>query len=205
ESFRDWAGRRGFTSPRLLWLLDYACRDDYGTTLDGTSAWAGVFYFASRATRSAAESRPLMTWPQGNGRLVAHLWRRVADRARLDAAACDGAPGDAGVDVTFRARRGDPVGVRAERGLFAPPQFVARRTIRGLPDDRAGFEYGAWMVANLHLGGRPLGRGFPLAWDNVLYDSPSLGYVVATHQRGPEQGPTVLTYYYPLVRDRAPP
>ena len=44
-----------------------------------------------------------------------------------------------------------------------------------------------------------MGPGFPLCWDNVLYDSPSLGYVVATHQDGPESGPTVLTYYYPLV------
>jgi hypothetical protein len=33
----------------------------------------------------------------------------------------------------------------------------------------------------------------------VLYESPSLGYVVATHQRGIDRGPTVLTYYYPLV------
>src|SRR5262249_60300592 len=121
ESFRDWAGRRGFTSPRLLWLLDYACRDDYGTTLDGTSAWAGVFYFASRATRSAAESRPLMTWPQGNGRLVAHLWRRVADRARLDAAACGRAPGGAGVAVTFRAPRRAPFRLRARAALFPRP------------------------------------------------------------------------------------
>lgn len=32
----------------------------------------------------------------------------------------------------------------------------------------------------------------------MIYDSPSLGDVVATHQRGPEFGPTVLTYYYPL-------
>src|SRR5262249_30995102 len=45
---------------------------------------------------------------------------------------------------------------------------------------------------------RPKSRGFPLAWDNVLYESPSLGYVVATHQRGLDHGPTVFTYYYPL-------
>ena len=54
------------------------------------------------------------------------------------------------------------------------------------------------MVANLFLRDRPTGRGFPLAWDNVLYDSPSLGYVVATHQRGLDHGPTIFTYYYPL-------
>ncbi|HZU37218.1 MAG TPA: FAD-dependent oxidoreductase, partial [Gemmataceae bacterium] len=51
---------------------------------------------------------------------------------------------------------------------------------------------------NLSLSGRPNDEGFPLAWDNVFYDSPSLGYVVATHQRGLDRGPTVLTYYYPL-------
>jgi hypothetical protein len=57
------------------------------------------------------------------------------------------------------------------------------------------------MVANLTLRDRPQGRGFPLAWDNVLYDSPSLGYVVATHQSGQDYGPTVFTYYLPLLDD----
>lgn len=37
-----------------------------------------------------------------------------------------------------------------------------------------------------------------MAWDNVLYESPSLGYVVATHQALVDHGPTVWTYYYPL-------
>ena len=31
-----------------------------------------------------------------------------------------------------------------------------------------------------------------------MYESDSLGYVVATHQRGLDRGPTVFTYYYPL-------
>jgi hypothetical protein len=55
------------------------------------------------------------------------------------------------------------------------------------------------MVANLTLRDRPKSRGFQFAWDNVLHDSPSLGYVVATHQRCVDHGPTVITYYYPLV------
>src|SRR5262249_20078414 len=59
--------------------------------------------------------------------------------------------------------------------------------------------YGTWMVANLTLRDRPRSRGFPLAWDNVLYNSASLGYVVATHQSGPDRGATVFTYYQPLL------
>jgi hypothetical protein len=56
-------------------------------------------------------------------------------------------------------------------------------------------------VANLFLKDRPkpqFTRDFPLAWDNVLYESPSLGYVNATHQKGIDYGATILTYYYPM-------
>jgi hypothetical protein len=35
----------------------------------------------------------------------------------------------------------------------------------------------------------------------VFRDSPSLGYVNATHQRGREKGPTVWTWYYPFTDD----
>jgi hypothetical protein len=41
--------------------------------------------------------------------------------------------------------------------------------------------------------------GFPLCWDNVFYESRSLGYVVATHQSGSDEGPTVWTWYYPYT------
>ena len=40
-----------------------------------------------------------------------------------------------------------------------------------------------------------------MSWDNVIHDSRSLGYVVATHQSGQDQGPTVLTWYFPYSDD----
>jgi hypothetical protein len=70
----------------------------------------------------------------------------------------------------------------------------------GTPELAQDFEMGAWLEANLTLSRRPGSRGFPECWDNVLYDSPSLGYVVATHQRDlPPKGPTVWTYYLPMI------
>jgi hypothetical protein len=56
-------------------------------------------------------------------------------------------------------------------------------------------------VANLTLDSFPTQRaGVPIAWDNVIYDSESLGYVVATHQHlRAHESSTVLTYYYPLT------
>lgn len=193
-SMAEWLDQRRLTSPRLRWFVEYACRDDYGSLLAGTSAWAGIFYFASRVAKAGAQSEPFVTWPEGNGRIVAHLSRGV--RTMTNALVTSIVPRDDGADV-IAIVNGEAVGVRARGVVFAGPQFVAARIIRPFRDVRE-FEYGSWMVANLTLRDRPRSQGFPLAWDNVLYDSPSLGYVVATHQRGVDHGPTVLTYYYPL-------
>lgn len=203
----EWLDRRGWRSERLRWLIDYGCRDDYGLMIDQTSAWAGLFYFCSRVTRPGAEARPLMTWPEGNGRLVSHLYGKVRSKVRLGLAAAEIIPTDPngrrGVDVIAVDQDGrNAVGFHADQVIFAAPTFLASYVIRPYrenpPAHAAEFQYGAWMVANLFLKERPKDRGFPLAWDNVLYESPSLGYVVATHQRGLDRGPTVFTYYYPL-------
>jgi hypothetical protein len=192
-SMAQWMDAHRFTSPRLRWLVDYACRDDYGSRLDDTSAWAGVFYFASR------EHRPTVTWPEGNGRIVAHLGRFASPRNGW--LVVDVTPSEKGADV-IAVRGEEAVGVHAKKVIFAGPQFVAARVVRpwreSPPPHVREFTYGSWMVANLALRDRPQSHGFPLSWDNVLYESPSLGYVVATHQQGIDRGPTVLTYYYAL-------
>jgi len=210
-SMSEWMDQRGLASPRLRWWVDYACRDDYGMTLEQTSAWAGLFYFCSRVVAPENESQSLITWPEGNGRLVRHLFEKVKTNIQLDRAVVELIPTDDGVDVITIDRDGrTPRGFHASRVIFAAPQFVAHYVIRPYRDNPpphiAEFHFGAWMVANLTLKDRPKAnspRDFPLAWDNVLYESPSLGYVVATHQRGIDRGPTVLTYYYPLCDENA--
>ena len=202
-TMEQWLDRERLHSPRLRWLVDYACRDDYGMRAAETSAWAGLFYFAARRRAPGADSQPVVTWPEGNGRLVARL-ARAAGSIELGAAVCDLAPREDGVDVLVRRAAGGVLALRAQHVIFAGPQMVARHVVRPYrdhpPAHLAAFEYAPWMVANLHLAGRPAERadGFPLSWDNVLHDSPGLGYVVATHQSGRDHGDTVLTYYRPL-------
>lgn len=199
----EWLDRKGWRSPRLRWLCDYACRDDYGTHASETSAWAGVFYWAARTRAPSKDTEPVLTWPEGNGRLVAHLHGRVKDRVRLGEAAIDLVPEDGGVRVVTIDAEGRARGLRAERVVFAAPQFIARAAIRpwrdAPPPHVAAFEYAPWMVANLSLSSRPKDKGFPFAWDNVLYDSPSLGYVSASHQLYRDHGPNVITYYRALA------
>ena len=196
-----WLAREGFRSPRLLWLLDYACRDDYGLRLADTSAWALLFYFAARVEHAGEEASDLITWPEGNQALVRALHTPIAAQVRTRHLVLDvGDHGEGAEVLAWDLARDQGVRYRAERAIVALPRFVAARVVRALREAPPALPtYAPWLVANLHLSSRPDTRGAPLAWDNVLHASDSLGYVCATHQRGSDFGPTVLTYYLPLA------
>lgn len=209
-SMREWMDQRGFTSPRLRWYVEYACRDDYGASLERTSAWAGVFYFTSRVGEENDDAQPLITWPEGNARIAQYLSGKAGDKLRPAFAVCNVRPTGEGSEarvevVGFDAATGTPGGYRAERVIFAAPRYLVSHVIsdfRENPPSYLGeFEYGSWTVANIHLSGRPATPplSFLPSWDNVLYESPSLGYINATHQALIDYGPTVLTWYYPVV------
>ena len=87
--------------------------------------------------------------------------------------------------------------VEADHVIWAAPFALSARR------NRAAIDYAPWIVANLTLSEPPyVHHGAPLSWDNVLFDSRSLGYVVATHQGvASRPGPTVLTWYRPLTED----
>jgi phytoene dehydrogenase-like protein len=193
-SFASWLDARRLVSPRLRWLTDYACRDDYALTAAQTSAWAGLFYFAARQRGPGVAPQTVVTWPDGNASLVRQLAKSAAVERGLAVVdiADDGS-------ITAVGDHG-PVGIRADHVIVCVPRFVANRIVRSRRGHSHG-DYGAWAVANVHLRGRPIerGRGAPPAWDNVFRDSPSLGYVCATHQRGRDRGATVWTWYYPFT------
>ena len=206
-SFAEWLIRNGFTSERLFWYCNYACRDDYGLKLDQTSAWAGLFYFCSRVRKSGDESQQFITFPEGNGRFVNHLSEKVKDKVLRSHLAVSIVPARAGLDV-ISLTNGELRGFHCEKVIYASPMFTAPYVIRDFQKDAPfaanEFQHNAWFVANLFLTDRPkpgFSRDFPLAWDNILYESPSLGYVNATHQKGIDYGPTTWTYYYPMCHE----
>lgn len=207
-SAAQWLRAQSLSSPRLLHYLEYACRDDYGLTLEHTSAWALLFYYASRKDPATDHESEIITWPQGNGALVAHLSAPCLDRLHTGKLVVDVVSHGERTHVhVLDASSQKPERVIAERVIVATPRFISERIVRPLRERRSAsassepphFAHGAWLVANLQLKSRPRSRGAPPAWDNVLYDSPSLGYVCATHQRGRDFGPTVFTYYLPMI------
>lgn len=211
-SMSDWLRKNDFQSKPLIWYVNYCCRDDYGSSSDNVSAWAGIHYFAGRkGTAANAEMNSVITWPEGNGFLVGELKRMLEKRIKTECLVSGIIPGENGkVDTIFSDEKTKtPVSMRSEYVIFAAPRFISRYIVRenkvaqsqpngNSSDYDAGrtaaeksstshsrnqeLTYAPWMVANITLSAIPECRGEPLAWDNVRYGSESLGYVVATHQ-----------------------
>jgi protoporphyrinogen oxidase len=191
-TFAGWLGANGFTSPYLRWYLDYACRDDYGALAQDTSAWAGIHYFASRPAEPEDEG-PL-TWPEGNGWIARRLIERLQAHIR---------PSSPVYSITRSGRRWrvrtQSAGYLTERVIFAAPTFLAPYVVEDAPAT-GSFVYSPWLTANLTLDRLPAEKTVERAWDNVIYDSPALGYVVATHMSlRTFEDRSVWTFYYALA------
>ena len=190
-SFRAWLEQNGFRSRYVHWYMDYCCRDDYGALSSETSAWAGIHYFASREP----DDKGPLTWPEGNGWIVRRLLAKLSRYVRT------------GAMVWRITREGARWRVATEKAdyicdavIFAAPTYLAPYLVENAAPLKS-FQYSPWIVANLTLDRLPREPTLESAWDNVIFDSPSLGYVVATHQSLRSRiDRTVWTYYWALAQ-----
>ena len=195
-SFAEWLDQQGFTEPTFRWWVEYGCRDDYGTTLGTTSAWAGLHYHCARRPDPALElGSHVLTWPAGNGWLVQQLRARCPAPLRTGAVVRAVEPGPPGRLVVEQG--GEAFSVTAEHVLLCVPTPVAGALL-GQPRPVA-VDAAPWQVAALQVSRAPKGQGCDLAWDTVLYGSPSLGYVRNSHQTDAFDGPCVLSWYEALT------
>ena len=204
-TMKEWLGEQKLESPYLHWYVNYCTRDDFGTPYDKVSAWAGIHYYACRKGQgSNAEHHDVLTWPAGNGWLVDALQKNTKDRLRTRSLVVSVRPEGEGVMITYLDVASRQVkAIRAKQCIMAVPQFIAARLLRD--EERAAkvqqhLHYSPWMVANLKVKQLHERSGAPLSWDNVFYDSASLGYVHATHELLDQHLPQRnLTYYWPLT------
>lgn len=190
-TLKQWLQQQGYRSPSLHWYLDYACRDDYGATADQVSAWAGLHYFCSRSGEAEnAAAGAWLTWPDGLQPLATGLRNRGGNLHRAGTAVSVKASGS-GVEVlcmTLENGRPRTYTVRARKAICAMPLFVASRIVEGVPALApaavGGLSQGSpWLVANFLVKGMPEEvPEAPLSWDNVVYGTKGLGYVVSTAQ-----------------------
>jgi len=209
-SMSDYLRQNGWTSNHLRWYVNYGCRDDYGSTLETTSAWAGIHYFACReAEGENITDDAVLTWPEGNGWITDRLAKQASPHVQCGTTVLrikkSTSHPDSPYSIHCRRHQGNTDEVlQAKSIIFAAPRFVAAHVIEGYDAEYASFqnrfEYTPWLIANLSVSELPGGPGAPLSWDNISYHSEALGYVVATHQGiTQEKKKSVLTFYWPLT------
>lgn len=206
-SFSTFLEKNNFKSSYLLWYLNYCCKDDYGSTLIDTSAYAGLHYFSARRAKAAnADSSAVLTWPEGNAFLINKLSKSCTHAIKTDHLITSINIVNNKVDVvSYNTKTNECLTYRCNQAIVATPHYINQYILSNLPsfnkkNNNVLFEYTPWMVANITVSDLPEYKGEPLSWDNVLYHSKSLGYVNACHQNVNKYNTTqVLTYYLPLV------
>lgn len=205
-SFAEFLKQQQFTSAYLFWFLDYCCKDDYGSTLQDTSAYAGLHYFCSRRAKAAnAESAAVLTWPEGNAFLVDKLYQACKQNIRTNRLITSVSIVNNKTEVVcYNTQTEQCIKYICEQLILSTPQYINQyllaEELSANRNKKELFEYSPWMVANITVSELPEYKGEPLSWDNVLLQSKSLGYVNACHQHlNKEHNGYVLTYYLPLT------
>lgn len=218
-TFSQWLAQNNFRSSTLLWYLDYCCRDDYGQGINEVSAFAGLHYFAARGNRYET----VLTWSDGLNRISEkmrqsmHLqtltnlpkekfWHFQQPGCYFAAAVSVRENNDAVSVLLYDIKRKKNFEIIAKKVICATPLNVASRIISNAP--HYGFdqhipllEHAPWLVGNFVLHQFPQeNKNSELAWDNVVFGSKGLGWVVATHQgmRTAKPARTIFTSYAAL-------
>lgn len=198
-TMKQWFIDHKFTSKVLYNYLDYCCKDDFGLGIAFVSAWAGIHYFAARKHDSTSEAKDtVLTWPEGNARLVQHLKKYTQNKTLKNHLVYNVSIENNSVVVNaFNNERKTSVSIIADKIIMATPQFVNQHIIQDRKEITKAFCYTPWLLATLVVSDLLDNESYPLCWDNVIHGAKGLGYIYNQHQSvGQIQTKKVITYYY---------
>lgn len=200
-TFADWMLKEKKYHPAVKAYVDLYCRSAFAApSSEHLSAFAGLnFYVSEFSDRYAL--------PGGNA-VAAEILRDAIDAAGANrilpaATAVAIETGGSNVVVTYLDRSGRPAAIEAKAVVMAAPKYVARRIVKGLPEDQvaamAELRYGSYVVANV-LCRAPITQE---SYDTWTDSAPFTDFIVAdwiTRKPGEPKrtGAQVLTVYYPV-------
>lgn len=197
-SFKEFLLAKDWKSEALHWYANYACQDDFGTSHEKTSAWAGLHYFASRSGKAAnAEEQSVVTWPEGNGFLKDCLEKNIKDHIELNSSVQSIEPLPNGFKILIQNPSDNSFkSVEAKHVIYCLPRFTAPYLLKDYkPHDF--LQYNPWLLAHILVQRDILEKNYALAWDNVKFGESDLGYINNHHQYLTQaQDQVLLTFYY---------
>lgn len=197
-TMKEWLHKNNMSAPELLEYINYCCRDDFGLGIEYVSAWAGVHYFAARKHNVANEKDNVLTWPEGNARLAAHLGKYSKDKLLLNHIVFDVKQEAEGVTVcAYNNNEKETIQIKAEKVIMCTSQFVTQYLWPTHKKYSCHFNYAPWLLATLTLKNLDDNMSYPLSWDNVIFGAEGLGYIYDQHQNLRQvESKKVITYYH---------
>jgi hypothetical protein len=203
-SFEEFLNKNNFKCGPLKWYLNYCCMDDFGGDTSQISAWSGINYFACHhAQPSNTDPSRVLTWPEGNGRLVNLLKETIKPEQFANNCLVKKIElKNSKVEITYFDFTKNKHGlITCNYCVVATPPFVTSKLLDknlDYPFDKTDLlKHMPWGVASLTLNKLPESRGEEMCWDNVFYQKKSLGYIYNQHQTlGKKQDKFVITIYF---------
>lgn len=197
---QEWLHQESYTGEYLLWYLNYCLSDDFGSSLQTTSAWAMLHYFASRRGAAAnAGYDDILTWPEGNAFLIRKLQAQISNQINTNQLVLRVEHVDERKWVYHQCTKSKKwTRTTCKHLVLNTPYHVAKKLLPEIDTQLNNnlFNSYPWIVANIVLHKPSELNGMELSWDNVIAKSQSLGYIHSTHQNlASLQNTVVFTYY----------
>lgn len=208
QSFATYLTDNKLRCRSLNWYLDYCCRDDYGQDTTKVSAFAGIHYFAARRAESKnADPNGLLTWPEGNGFLVDRMISSYRDKTITNTIvrSIEKTEYQTYLVHSWNWKTNTIQTFETVNLLLAIPIHIRKHLLANILErDWLAPTHQPWYVVTVELTPFADFSGAPVAWDNVLFEHPTLGYIhnLNQHLKKPN-GNTLLTFYQPLDQSDA--
>lgn len=177
-TMKTWLINNGFDAEEVLEYVNYCCRDDFGLGIAFVSAWAGIHYFAARKQEHKNYDDTVLTWPEGNGRLVHHLKSNIENKIATNQLVYEIQTVSNGAKVlVFNAKTNESTTIFAQKVLVATPQYITKYLLPNRTQISKKFNYAPWLTASIIVSELPDNEGFPLSWDNVIYKAKGLSLI----------------------------
>lgn len=204
-SFKDFLIQKKWNSEAMHWYANYACQDDFGTSFENTSAWAGLHYFSARNGKAAnTEEQSVITWPEGNGFLSECLQKNIRDKIRLNSSVQKIEKLNSSYKIRIEELAMNTFyQVNAKKVVYCLPRFTTPYLIANSP--KLNFlNYNPWLIAHIAIERSCLEKNHHLSWDTVKFLEKDLGYINNHHQYLTQNREDILiTFYFAFTEDQA--
>lgn len=177
-------------------VVDYACMDDYGCLAKDVSAWVGLHYFSCRPRNYLQRT---LSHPSGNGYLVNKLLETISGARKRTGTILLQSRNERGHWISLLSdSNGRSYKVTSQQVVFAGKSHALPAILGNSPSGLKQKSQLSWLVSNILLKKSAKHYASKFCWDNVISNSPSVGFIYANFLDQDPEKQAALTHFVPV-------